>query len=399
MNFSKLRQNLIKLGYEDKSLRLHLRPILQGIDKKSGILQAPPKMVDSLTKIILAVLGHTIIDFNMMSPNWINIDPVKDRILELSMYAVRNTNPSLASRDDGVEVPVNMSGWGPIQDLNKAQINQAFNLLESITGVKKNHIKLSIQFLQRGKGLKFVDAGWDRSKGIIRLQFKIGESSYLRDSELDKLESTIKMAIRHELQHFAQYFLELATGTPTDFDAKGFLQQFYPSGYKPGMPPVGNPKWNQARGKLVQIDPYDLKYLHNLSKKEFEQLVQIRKEIKKDMESTGMSSSDYYMLDDKEFYTHLQDAVDSYKSHLAQVKSHEGVKVTPEFERLMIEDFIGVKDNIKALQEMKVLDNMAKVYYTNIDEWYAKSRRFFKVLKTHHQDKWKKAVSEFYKAV
>jgi len=285
--------------------------------KLSGMLEAPPVMLEDLYKKLTFVYSSAVLYYLDYLPE----KTEKEKILQKEVTKFSNKELSL-DNDLILNIPINLTNW---KHYNKRFENVISELPDTL------NIKFTKYPLKNNNQGVFDPETYT----IIVHVYNIN----INDLSIFRLSlANMKETVRHELQHYSQlllYYLVYLLGN----NPKTIL----------GLPP-----------KAVQ----------NIKVKD------------EDLE---------HPLQDVEFYTNLQDSIDSFKE---KVKT-----VHPVYRKLFAKAWVGAStelfDTLSAqIENSNISDNLKKI---KIEELYffTIAQPPFNVLKEKSINKWKVAVKHF----
>ena len=209
-------------------------------------------------------------------------------------------------------------------------------------------------------------ATWHKGIDVVLVRGKIkgDRTAYYKSGKMfisvsDRITEEIRNSIEHELWHFAQEILTAAErnyDSPSGLPSKGIQTPQYMQNIKT----IKDFKDRQFfRWKTQKLKQEAIK-----SDAEFAQYID---RVKTDLESAGISFSDFHALDDVEFYSDLIDSVKHFNKYASS-------------------------DPVDRKSELRV--------FVGIQEPVGKQRpsKYFNALHKAAPAKWIKAVKEFYKA-
>jgi len=312
------------------------------------------------------------------------------------------------------EFPINLKGWRyDTKDLEKKLQKQIDEHVEELKGTvkflgeKDESAKPEVAEMRKQlledlkKSIERTKLGWQGIKVKLTTKATKGVKAFWYDPQRlltiiipdtlrwEGLEGLGK-SLRHELQHFAQSYMAYAVDRST-------LMLPEMRGRRPGFPSrkIQTPEFRQ------QYDPGHPSY-----RKDDPEVIKLRQRLKD--QGLSVRQLDFHALDDIEFYTRLADSIDSFEWHWKQAqKEHrdqlkerkrDGEALPAPLElRSAVKLFTGTipfpdyrdrdwQEKADALGGYRAIDML-------------KPHEFFKALKRSAPGKYRKALSEFVKAV
>ena len=334
-----LRDRILHLAHSEPELRPHLVPLLR--EKRSGILEAPPRM---LAKALGWAVSTYTQDF-LNKRSW-------DATPEIEKMVTQRVRPF--NKRATLRIPLDLTGWkhqarfkgmdpGPYSQVIISLVRQMADADGYFDPLPKPRIVIGVTGDYFGHNFNFL-------------------------SEV----RTLKITIRHELQHFTQYFMQHVLGQPGQRDS-----------FAPHVPSAGFP----SSGSMTPEFTQELDNMTNSRRK------YVRRVLQK-AESLGLSPghNTLHSLDDVEFYSRLADTVEKFRAGSKDMDRDEKAKWVKWYTSAKVKV-------VKPTPGQRRPRMRARPPWELSEHVGHEPSTFFRNLKKGAPQKYKKALKEFVKAV